>query len=85
MSVHAYDLEESTRFYAELFGMRRVPAPDFEHPVVWLEVGDQQLHLFHRDTPAPEFHHIGLDVDDFEAAYTARMRARALRPRRVVA
>ena len=27
--------------------MRRVPAPDFEHPVVWLEVGDQQLHLFH--------------------------------------
>jgi YD repeat-containing protein len=40
---------------------------------VWLEVGDQQLHLFHRDTPAPEFHHIGLDVDDFEAAYTAAL------------
>ena len=70
VSVHAYDLEESTRFYVELFGMRRVPAPDFEHPVVWLEVGEQQLHLFLRDTPAPEFHHIGLDVDDFEAAYT---------------
>ena len=52
---------------------------------MWLEVGDQQLHLFQRDTPAPEFHHIGLDVDDFEAAYTRRARARALRPRRVVA
>jgi hypothetical protein len=64
--------------------MRRVPAPDFEHPVVWLEIGDQQLHLFHRDTPAPEFHHIGLDVDDFEAAYTVRARARALRSRCVV-
>ena len=70
VSVHASDLEESTRFYVDLFGMRRVPAPDFEHPVVWLEVGDQQLHLFLRDTPAPDFHHIGLDVDDFEAAYT---------------
>src|SRR6187397_2269643 len=53
VSIHAYDLEESTRFYVDVFGMRRVPAPDFEHPVVWLEVGDQQLHLFHRDTPAP--------------------------------
>ena len=69
VSIHAYDLEESTRFYVDVFGMRRVPAPDFEHPVVWLEVGDQQLHLFLRDTPAPDFHHIGLDVDDFEAAY----------------
>ena len=73
VSIHAYDLEESTRFYVDVFGMRRVPAPDFEHPVVWLEVGDQQLHLFHRDTPAPEFHHIGLDVDDFEAAYTVAL------------
>ena len=51
VSIHAYDLEESTRFYVDVFGMRRVPAPDFEHPVVWLEVGDQQLHLFLRDTP----------------------------------
>jgi catechol 2,3-dioxygenase-like lactoylglutathione lyase family enzyme len=73
VSIHAYDLEESTRFYVDVFGMRRVPAPDFEHPVVWLEVGDQQLHLFHRDTPAPEFHHIGLDVDDFEAAYSVAL------------
>jgi catechol 2,3-dioxygenase-like lactoylglutathione lyase family enzyme len=53
VSIHAYDLEESTRFYVEVFGMRRVPSPDFEHPVVWLEVGDQQLHLFHRDTRRP--------------------------------
>ena len=69
VSIHAYDLEESLRFYVEVFGMRRVPSPDFENPVEWLELGDQQLHLFKRDTPAPEFHHIGIDVDDFEAAY----------------
>jgi catechol 2,3-dioxygenase-like lactoylglutathione lyase family enzyme len=69
VSIHAYDLEESLRFYVEVLGMRRVPSPDFEHPVEWLVLGDQQLHLFLRDTPAPEFHHIGVDVDDFEAAY----------------
>jgi catechol 2,3-dioxygenase-like lactoylglutathione lyase family enzyme len=69
VSVHADDLEESTRFYVDVFGMRQVPAPDFEHPVVWLELGDLQLHLFLRDTPAPEYHHIGFEVDDFEAAY----------------
>ena len=68
-SIHADDLEESLRFYTDVFGMRRVPSPDFEHPVEWLELGDQQLHLFLRDVPAPDFHHIGIDVDDFEAAY----------------
>jgi lactoylglutathione lyase len=69
VSIHAYDLEESLRFYIEVFGMRRVPSPDFENPVEWLDLGQLQLHLFLRDTPAPEFHHIGIDVDDFEAAY----------------
>jgi catechol 2,3-dioxygenase-like lactoylglutathione lyase family enzyme len=69
VSIHAYDMEASLRFYTEVFGMRRVPSPDFEHRVEWLQLGDQQLHLFLRDTPAPEFHHLGFDVDDFEAAY----------------
>ena len=27
------------------------------------------MHLFQRDTPAPPYHHLGLDVDDFEAVY----------------
>jgi lactoylglutathione lyase len=71
VSIHAYDMEASLRFYTEVFGMRRVPSPDFEHRVEWLQLGDQQLHLFLRDTPAPEFHHLGLDVDDFGAAYRA--------------
>lgn len=69
VSIHATDLEESLRFYTEIFGMERVPSPNFRHPVEWLRLGDQQLHLFQRDTPAPEFHHIGMNVDDFEAAY----------------
>ena len=67
VSVHAYDLEESARFYRELFGMEEVPAPDFPFPVRWFRVGGLQLHLFQSDSPAPSGHHFGLDVDDFEA------------------
>ncbi len=69
VSVHAYDLAESARFYKELFGMEEIPAPDFPFPVRWLRVGDLQLHLFQSDAPAPTGHHFGIDVVDFEAIY----------------
>jgi len=69
VSIHAYDLEESVRFYVEVFGMQHVPSPDFAEHVEWLQFGDQQLHLFLTEDPAPARHHIGLDVHDFEAAY----------------
>jgi catechol 2,3-dioxygenase-like lactoylglutathione lyase family enzyme len=62
-------MEESLRFYTEVFGMERIPSPDFSGHVEWLRLGNQQLHLFKDDAPAPERHHIALDVDDFEAAY----------------
>jgi YD repeat-containing protein len=76
VSVHAEDLEESARFYEELFGMERVPAPNFPGlVVVWLQLGGQQLHLFRRDVEAPFAHHFGLDVDDFATVYrTAKER-----------
>jgi lactoylglutathione lyase len=69
VSILAQDIDESVRFYTEIFGMERVPSPDFGSPVEWLRLGDQQLHLFKRETQAPAFHHIALDVDDFEAIY----------------
>jgi catechol 2,3-dioxygenase-like lactoylglutathione lyase family enzyme len=69
VSVHANDLEESVRFYVEVFGMERLATPNFGEPVVWLRLGEQQLHLFQRTASAPESHHLALDVDDFEAAY----------------
>lgn len=69
MSISAPDLEVSTSFYTEVFGMERVPAPKFpDQVVVWLRLGDQQLHLFQREG-APQYHHFALEVDDFEAAY----------------
>ena len=69
VSVHAHDLEESARFYKELFGMEEISAPDFPFPVRWLRVGDLQLHLFQSEDAAPRTHHFGIDVDDFGAVY----------------
>jgi lactoylglutathione lyase len=70
VSIGALDLDESVRFYVEVFGMERLPSPDFPYAnVAWLRLGEQQLHLFASDDPAPARHHIGLDVDDFEGAY----------------
>ncbi len=62
-------MAESIRFYTQVFAMKPLPSPDFEHPVEWLSLGEQQLHLFLRPTDAPAFHHVAIDVDDFEAAY----------------
>lgn len=69
VSVQAVDLEESARFYEEVFGMERIPTARFGSPVLWLKLGEQQLHLFTSDAEAPRFHHFALDVDDFEATY----------------
>lgn len=70
VSVHAHDLDESARFYESFFGMEEIPSPDFPFPVRWLRVGRLQLHLFQSESPAPQGHHFGLDVDDFEAVYS---------------
>ena len=79
VSISAGDMQESLRFYAELFGMERVPSPEYGFHVEWLRVGDLQLHLFARDTDAPQYHHVGFTVDDFEAVYLKRARARRAR------
>jgi catechol 2,3-dioxygenase-like lactoylglutathione lyase family enzyme len=71
VSIAARDLEESTRFYESVFAMERIPTPTFESPVQWLRVGDMQLHLFLYDGAAPTRHHLGITIDDFDAAYDA--------------
>lgn len=68
--VSVYDLDESARFYKDLFGLEELYSPDFPFPVRWLRIGDLQLHLFQSEDPAPQGHHFGLDVDDFEAVYS---------------
>jgi catechol 2,3-dioxygenase-like lactoylglutathione lyase family enzyme len=71
VSIHAHDLEESVNFYVDVFGMEKLPTYTFAFPTQYLRLGDLQLHVFERegDVSAPAFHHIGIDVDDFEGAY----------------
>ena len=81
VSIHADDLEESARFYEDVFELERLPAPTFgDTTVVWLAVGEQQLHLFIRETGPPRFHHFGIEVDDFEAVYLRAKEHHALEP-----
>jgi lactoylglutathione lyase len=69
VSIHARDLERSVRFYVDLFGMERIPTYNFGFPVQYLRLGDLQLHVFERETEPPMYHHIGINVDDFEGTY----------------
>jgi YD repeat-containing protein len=69
VSVGGRDLEESARFYGELFGLEEVPHPDFPFPVRWLRVGGLQLHLFQSDQPPVSGQHFGIEADDFGAVY----------------
>jgi catechol 2,3-dioxygenase-like lactoylglutathione lyase family enzyme len=70
VSVHAIDLDESVQFYEQVLGMERIATPNFGFPEQWLRLGSQQLHLFVREeAPAPTFHHVGLNVDDFETVF----------------
>lgn len=69
VSVHAHDLDESVRFYQELFDMEEIPSPDFPFPVRWLRAGELGLHLFESEESAPGGHHFGLNVEDFEEVY----------------
>ena len=69
VSISASDVEESARFFESVFGLRRLPAPRFSTPVIWFQIGEGQLHVFEREGAAPQYHHLGIEVDDFETVY----------------
>jgi catechol 2,3-dioxygenase-like lactoylglutathione lyase family enzyme len=70
VSISSIDVEESVRFYTEIFGMERIDTYTFAFPTQYLRLGDQQLHIFQRNADeAPPFHHIAFNVDDLEAAW----------------
>jgi catechol 2,3-dioxygenase-like lactoylglutathione lyase family enzyme len=72
VSVPARDLDVSETFYREVFGLERIPAPNFGFDVRWMRLGDLQLHLQTIDAEEPRlsYQHFGIEVDDFTLAYT---------------
>jgi catechol 2,3-dioxygenase-like lactoylglutathione lyase family enzyme len=69
-SIVVTDMSRARRFYAELLGLPEVQRPaNFVTPVVWFEVGDEQIHLIpsdHADSESPR--HVALHVEDARAA-----------------
>jgi len=85
------DAERARAFYVDALGLTEVPRPaNFDFPGLWVEVGDQQLHIIgeaeagrtrdvHPGWRADELargyaSHLALEVDDFDG-YLARLRA----------
>jgi lactoylglutathione lyase len=69
VSVSSPDQDASGRFYEELFGAERIPAPNFGFRVDWFAFGDTQLHIFPEDDRPAKRHHLGITVDDILPVY----------------
>lgn len=69
VSINARNLAESVDFYADLLSAEPIPTPNFGLPVQWLALGRTQLHLFERELEPTSHHHLGISVEDLEAAY----------------
>jgi catechol 2,3-dioxygenase-like lactoylglutathione lyase family enzyme len=69
VSVLITDLERSRRFYRDLLGLKEIAKPrTFDFVVLWFDLGNQQLHLLHKDQPdtlSPR--HFALRVADVPA------------------
>ena len=69
VSLMTPDVEATQRFYVEVLGLTvREDRPDFG-PIggVWLNAGDQQVHLVEGAVPNRAGQHFALQVDDLDA------------------
>jgi lactoylglutathione lyase len=69
VSIPATDVDAVAGFYQDVFGVERIPSPNFGTPVRWLRLGDLQLHIFEVEEERHTYQHFGFEVDDFEGAY----------------
>lgn len=74
VSVRALDIDASVAFYVELFGARPIATPYFGGILAWLQLGEQQIHIFQRGEGWDRDAHFALEVDDFEGVYRAAER-----------
>ena len=81
VGVLVADLERALKFYGEALGLVSNPArPDLGYPGVWLDVGDQQIHLMQLPNPDPltgrpahggRDRHMALAVEDLDVLQQA--------------
>jgi glyoxylase I family protein len=69
-SIVVTDMARARQFYAQVLGLPEVERPaNFTTPVVWFEVGNEQIHLIPSDRADGESpRHFALHVDDTRAA-----------------
>ncbi|HCN08743.1 MAG TPA: bleomycin resistance protein [Lentisphaeria bacterium] len=72
-SVVTSDANRAREFYAGILGMKEIPYPStFDFPVIWFELGDQQVHLVVANRPdAISPRHIAFHVRNASAAREA--------------
>lgn len=72
-SMVATDPVKVRAFYGDKLGLREIPSPStFNFPVVWYQVGEQQIHLMIKDQPDPVSpRHVALSLKDAQAARQA--------------
>ncbi len=75
LSIGSRNMEESVRFYEELFGLECIPTYNFGFKTQYMRCGDLQLHIFQLEDHVPVFQHFAIDVDYFHSVYE---KARAL-------
>jgi catechol 2,3-dioxygenase-like lactoylglutathione lyase family enzyme len=75
LSIGSRNMEESVRFYEDVFGLERIPTYNFGFKTQYMRCGCLQLHIFELEDHVAVYQHFAVDVDDFHAVYE---KARAL-------
>src|SRR5215813_2915197 len=69
LSIGSRNMEDSVRFYEDVFGLERIPTYNFGFKTQYMRCGNLQLHIFELEDHVPIYQHFALDVDDFHAVY----------------
>jgi catechol 2,3-dioxygenase-like lactoylglutathione lyase family enzyme len=73
IAIQISDVEKSRDFYSETLGLKEIPAPAFDYPVIWFSLENgRELHLIGRKPEAPftpaRSNHFALEVSDIYLA-----------------
>lgn len=79
VALNVADLQEARRFYVELLGLPERDRPDFGFPGVWLDAGEQEVHLLQSVESPARGQHFAFEVEDIEETL-ADLATRGVKP-----